>query len=103
MHTLGLALEGAWKVLAFGLLLGAGLPLVFALGIRSLAWGEGGSATGGHGSAAQRAHPLGQPVAILCFTLVLLAISLGITVIVASGFGKIVSFDHLYPTLVDKP
>jgi len=102
MHNLGFALEGAWKVLSVGLLLGAGLPLVFALGIRSLAWGEGGQATGGQGTAMTGPHALGRPLGYLCFAVVLLAIALGITVIVASGLGKVVSFDHVWPSIVDK-
>ena len=36
------------------------------------------------------------------FTILTLAVVLGITVVVASGFGKMVSFDHVFPTLVDK-
>ena len=44
MHNLGFALDGAWKVLLAGLVLGAGLPVLFALGIRSLAYGAGGDA-----------------------------------------------------------
>ena len=35
MHNLGFALDGAWRVLLAGLLLGAGLPVLFALGISS--------------------------------------------------------------------
>ena len=34
--------------------------------------------------------------------MVLLGVALGITIIVASGFGKAVSFDHIYPTIVGK-
>ena len=34
--------------------------------------------------------------------MVLLGVALGITIIVASGFGKAVSFDHIYPTIVSK-
>jgi hypothetical protein len=37
MNNLSLALQGGWKVLLAGLLLGAGLPTIFAVGIRSLA------------------------------------------------------------------
>lgn len=32
------ALDGAWRVLVAGLVLGAGLPILFALGVKSLAW-----------------------------------------------------------------
>ena len=38
----------------------------------------------------------------LVFLVAGLAVVLGITVIVASGFGKMVSFEHIFPTLVDK-
>ena len=39
MNIISLALEGALQVLIFGLILGAGLPAVFALGIRALSFG----------------------------------------------------------------
>ena len=90
MHNLGFALEGAWKVLAAGLVLGAGLPVLFALGIRSLAYG------------ARGAHPAGTALGWALFAVVLLGVLLGITFIVASGFGKALSFEHVYPSLVDK-
>ncbi|BCJ49998.1 hypothetical protein Asp14428_14730 [Actinoplanes sp. NBRC 14428] len=103
MHNLGFALEGAWQVLAAGLLLGAGLPALFGLGIRALAYGAGGDAeehaAGVRGPAA---HRLGTVAAWLLFALVLAGVALGITFIVASGFGKTLSFAHLVPTLVDK-
>ena len=47
-------------------------------------------------------HPVGKVLAGLCFVLVVLAVALGLTVIIATGFGKQVSFEHVYPTLVDK-
>ncbi|MEO7000076.1 MAG: hypothetical protein ABI112_18525 [Terracoccus sp.] len=105
MHNIALALEGAWKVLLAGLLLGAGLPAIFALGIRSLALNDGGrtvTATDGTSTGDGPASPLGKVLATLCFALVLLGVVLGITFIVASGFGKALSFEHLYPTLVNK-
>ena len=103
MHNLGFALEGAWKVLLASLILGAGLPTLFALGIRSLAYGAGGDAeahtTGTTGPAA---HPIGTIVGWLLFLIVLAGVVLGITFIVASGFGKALSFEHIYPTIVNK-
>jgi hypothetical protein len=103
MHNLGFALEGAWKVLLAGLVLGAGLPALFALGVRSLAYGAGGDAeshpTGTPGPAAR---PIGTVVGWLLFLVVLAGVALGITFIVASGFGKTIGFEHLYPTIVDK-
>ncbi|GAA1756347.1 hypothetical protein [Nostocoides vanveenii] len=98
MNNFEFALEGAWKVLAAGLLLGAGLPAIFAFGIRALAYGQGGDAEINH----EAGHPVGKVLAILCFAIVLAAVALGITTIVASGFGQKVSFEHIYPMLVDK-
>ena len=47
-------------------------------------------------------HPIGKVLAILCFALVVIGIALGITYIVATGFGKTLSFQNFYPTLVSK-
>lgn len=83
MNTLGLLLEGAWHVLLAGLVLGAGLPAIFSLGIRALAWGatSGDTVTSHH-------PPLGAKLAAgLCFGVVVSAIGLGIGIIVASGLG----------------
>ncbi len=103
MHNLSLALEGAWRVLVVGLLLGAGLPAVFALGIRSLGMAGGGnSSTVGDDPVDAPASAIGKTLATLCFLLVLVGVALGITFIIASGFGKALSFEHLYPTLIDK-
>jgi hypothetical protein len=103
MHNVTLALQGSWKVLLTSLVLGAGLPLIFALGIRSLAWGAGGAAetheTGGTGPSA---NPLGTVLGWFLFLVVLAGVALGITFIVATGFGKALSFEHVYPTIVPK-
>ena len=98
MHNVTFALEGALKVLVAGLVLGAGLPAVFALGIRSLAYGVGGDAEVDHAPP----HPVGRLLAVLCFALVLGGVALGITIVVASGVGKEVVFDPILPVLVDK-
>ena len=103
MHNLGFALEGAWKVLLASVILGAGLPALFALGIRSLAYGAGGEAeVHDSGVSGPTAHPIGTVVGYLLFAIVVLGVALGITFIVASGFGKALNFSHIYPTLVDK-
>jgi len=103
MHNLGFALQGAWKVLLASLILGAGLPTLFALGIRSLAYGGGGDAEVHEtGVSGPRSHPLGLVVGWLLFLIVLAGVALGITFIVASGFGKALSFEHIYPTIVSK-
>jgi hypothetical protein len=103
MHNLGFALDGAWKVLLAGIVLGAGLPALFALGIRSLAYGAGGEAeVHASGVTGPAPHPLGKVVGYALFAIVILGVLLGITFIVASGFGKALSFSHIYPTIVDK-
>ncbi len=103
MHNVGFALEGAWKVLLAGLILGAGLPLLFALGIRSLAYGAGGEAeVHESGVTGPTAKPIGTVVGYVLFAIVILGVLLGITFIVASGFGKALSFEHIYPTIIDK-
>ena len=98
MNNLGFALEGAWKVLLAGLIFGAGLPLIFALGIRAMAYGTGGAAETG----SERPHPVGRVLGVICFVVVLAAVALGITMIVASGFGKEVVFNGILPVIQDK-
>jgi hypothetical protein len=96
---LSLFAESAWKVLVAGLLLGAGLPAVFALGVRLTAVGSG---QGDVSSPVGAARPAYRALGLLCFLVAALVVALGITVVVASGFGKVVSFEHVYPTLVPK-
>jgi hypothetical protein len=92
-----LFVQAAWKVLVAGLVLGAGAPAVFALGVRFSATGAGAVDTPvGRGRAGY------QALGIACFAVVALAVAVGITVVVAAGFGKMVSFEHVVPTLVDK-
>jgi hypothetical protein len=94
-----LFLQAAWKVLVAGLVLGAGIPALFALGVRFSAAGVGGEAMTITDSRPKSAF---TALGALCFLVAALAIVLGITVVVASGFGKMVSFEHVYPTIVPK-
>ena len=98
MDNLQFALDGVWRVLLVSLVFGAALPVVYALGIRSLAWSEGGDAEVSHAAP----HPLGKVLAGLCLLVVLAGVALGITIIAATGFGKAISFEHGYPTIVAK-
>lgn len=96
MNNLWLALEGAWHVLLAGLLLGAGLPAIFSLGIRALSYGA-------HQNVDDHTpHPFAKVVAGFAFGVVLLAIALGIGVIVSHGMGYELSFAKIYPTFVPK-
>lgn len=83
MNHILLALEGGGQVLLVGILLGAGLPMIFALGIRSLSWGVGGAAD----IEAHEPHLIGKVLAGVCFAIVILAVFAGVGAIVASGFG----------------
>jgi hypothetical protein len=79
MDILAKSFHALWQVTAVGLLLGAGLPALFALGLRSL------GADGPDGGPADASSPLGRIGAFVCFALVAVAALLGIVVIV---FGK---------------
>jgi hypothetical protein len=103
-HTLSLEYHAIWKILVVGVILGAGLPAIFALGIRSMAFGQGGEAeVHASGTAPASPNAIGGALAFACFAIVLVAVALGITFIVATGFGKVMSFDHIYPTIHAKP
>lgn len=96
---LQLFFEAAWKVLVAGLVLGAGVPALFALGVRFSAAGAGGEAMTVPGTRSRTGY---TALGLACFVVAALAVVLGITVVVASGFGKMVSFESVVPTLVDK-
>ena len=96
---LDLFFQAAWKVLVAGLVLGAGIPALFALGVRFTAAGVGGTARDMPDTRPRTGYTV---IGAACFLVAALAVVLGITVVVASGFGKMVSFDHVFPTLVDK-
>ncbi len=103
MHNLGFALDGAWRVLLAGLLLGAGLPILFTVGVRALSWSAGGDAeVRDSGVIAPIRRPSGRVLAYALFAVVVLGVLLGIAFIVAGGFGKALSFEHVYPTIVPK-
>lgn len=86
------------NVLLISLLVGAGLPALFSVGIKAMAWGVGGDAEIDHA----RPHPMGRIIGWLCFALVLAFIATGIAIVVASGLGMKVSFEHIFPTFVPK-
>lgn len=102
MDQLWAALEATWRILLVGLLLGAGLPALFALGIRSLAWGSGIDSDDQTGVAVLRPHLMGRIVAYLLFAIVILAVLAGVGYIVAHGLGYSVTFNGLMPTISHK-
>ena len=92
-------LNALWKIVVVGLLTGAGLPAVFALGLRTLSPpGPPGPAAAADRGAAGRAAPeraaagaavtagpLGYAVAGVCFAVVLAAIAWGVYTIAAGS------------------
>ena len=79
-------LNALWKIVVIGLLAGAGLPALFAVGLRALAPGgatvASADGTTGAPGAAARSGLLGTVIAALCFAVVLAAIGWGIYSIV---------------------
>jgi hypothetical protein len=78
------AFSALWQVLAVGLLLGAGLPALFSLGMRSLETGRvpapaGATHAGTDGTVASTGGKIG---AAICFGLCVLAVLFGIVVII---------------------
>jgi hypothetical protein len=102
MEQLAAALDAAWRVLLVGLVLGAGLPSMFAFGVRALAWGTGGEAEVHDASVVVKPHALGRVVAYTMFGLVIIAVLLGIAYIVAHGLGMTMTFNGIIPVFTRK-
>jgi hypothetical protein len=73
------------KIIGYGLLAGAGLPALFAIGLRVLSPPQRDSAAGSGTEGAVTTAPLNVAVAGLCFLVVLAAIGYGIYLIVAGS------------------
>jgi hypothetical protein len=100
MDTLKLVFTAAEHVLIYGFLLGAGLPVIFAVGVRALAGVPG---TAPDGSVTPSDPGLGNKLlAYLAFGVVIFAVIVGIMVIVGAGLGMVVTFDNLIPSLEPK-
>jgi hypothetical protein len=79
------AIEPVWQVALGALILGAGLPALFALGLRSLYGGE--TLVANPDGTAQLTKPsaAAKAGAVICFGITIAAVFFGIVVIV---FGK---------------
>lgn len=75
------AAEALWQVLVVGLVLGAGLPALFAIGVKALNTGRVVVTTGPDGEVT-KASTAGAVTAAICFALCVLAVAFGIVVIV---------------------
>jgi hypothetical protein len=87
-------LNALWKIVVIGALAGAGLPALFAVGLRALSTGPRTAASTGTGGTTATAtatadgeqvvggNPAGIAAAVVCFAVVLAAIGWGIYSIV---------------------
>jgi len=79
-------LRAIWEIVVVGLLAGAGLPALFAIGLRAL-----GTPEKGHVKVSDDdfigGSRAGIAIAATCFAVVLAAIGFGIYIIVISGHG----------------
>ena len=72
-------LSAIWKILVFGMIAGAGLPALFAVGMRALALpGSRVQTAGADSDAVVGGSQVGTVIAALCFLIVLAAIGWGI-------------------------
>ncbi|MCM3884434.1 hypothetical protein [Frankia sp. R82] len=80
-------LDALWKIVVLGLVAGAGLPALFAVGLHaiSLSGREGAATTDATGDDARiiGSNPVGIAAGALCFAIVLAGIGWGIYSVVA--------------------
>jgi hypothetical protein len=101
MNSIELALKGAYDVLVAGLIFGAGLPVLYALALRALTIGST-TVVDPDGTVRYRRSLVGRGLAVVLVAVVIGGVLAGLLLIVASGFGKTVSFDGLVPVVTDK-
>jgi hypothetical protein len=75
-------LHALWKIVVIGLLAGAGLPALFAIGLRALSTGPRTAVVGSDDDHVVGGSPVGIGIAGICFAIVLAAIGWGIYFIV---------------------
>jgi hypothetical protein len=71
-------LSALWKIVVFGLLAGAGLPAIFAVGLLSLSRGPKTRTAGADTEVVVGGSLAGMIIAAVCFLVVLAAIAWGI-------------------------
>jgi hypothetical protein len=85
MDILTKALEALWQVALVGFLLGAGLPALFALGVRSLNTSRRLVSVGPAGEEITQPSATAVAGAVICFGICVLAVAFGIVVLI---YGK---------------
>ncbi len=82
--TLTNTLNSLWQVVAVGLALGAGVPAVFAIGLKLLYGGALGVDEDGQPTTAAPT-PARRAGAYACFAVVVAAVAIGIAAIIITG------------------
>ncbi len=75
-------LQALWQILVVGLVLGVGLPVLFAVGIKSLNSNRTVVMAGGPDGEVTKASTPGAIAAIVCFAACILAVAFGIVVLI---------------------
>ena len=72
-------LSAIWKIVVFGLLAGAGLPALFAIGLRALVLpGSRVQTAGADSDHVYGGNVLGLVIAVICFLIILAGLSVAI-------------------------
>ena len=67
-------LSAIWKIVVYGLIAGAGLPAIFAVGLYSLSRGPKTQTAGADSDVVVGGNPAGMVAAAFCFLVVLAAV-----------------------------
>ena len=79
-------LTALWQIVVLGILAGAGLPALFAIGLKALATpGSRVQTAGADSGHVYGGNPAGLAIAAVCFLIVLAAVGWGIYAIVAGS------------------
>jgi hypothetical protein len=78
-------LPALWRIVVIGLFAGAGLPAIFAFGLRALAAGSDSAAVGTDEDRVIGGSRAGMVLAGICFAVVLAGIGYGIYFIVKAS------------------
>ena len=77
--------QASLKILIFGLILGSGLPALFALGVRVGAAGEG--VIGSNGAAVKQKNPALTAISYALYALALVAVIIGVLYVAREFIG----------------
>jgi hypothetical protein len=79
-------LTALWQIVVLGILAGAGLPALFAIGLKALATpGSRVQTAGPDSDHVYGGNPAGLAIASVCFLIVLAAVGWGIYAVVAGS------------------